>query len=499
MAGNTLAIRWRRDVISDPVRIDICRDYPGSWTSIAAAVADTLFNWTATGPTTANARLRIVSTVDPNLGDTTAASFTILVPQLVLSPLGGTRFPIGFPVHVSWWRTAVPEPVNLYLSRDGGVTWPETVGSSLTTDSLLWTPSGAAASQARLKVQSSLNSQINAQSDVFVLAQPQLAMTYPVGMEVFATGSTIMLRWQRTDHPAAVNVEIMRDYPSGSWQPLLTDVNSDSAAWTASGPDVASVRLRVVSTVNSSWQAQSGTFSIYAAAVRITSPVSGRSMNVGDPVTLVWQRTAYPAPVRVLFRRLHGPTDTLAASSLASELSFTARAPEGDSSWMVVEGTAGGTPRDSVLSFGPYVPRISLVSPADGALWVADQSQVLRWNRQHAAGQVVVSINRTYPSGNWETVSNTANDSAVYIPRGAETNSLALAVGLGSQAGGERCAFPGALKPTEPALPQQKGVAVRVGYSHDRIIKRCKDMHLSRGQGAFSFFAPADRRAERTV
>ena len=142
VADQTTTIRWQRSLVNDPVRVELNRDYPaGSWTVLASSVSDTFLLWNITGPNTTHARIRILSTVDATLADTCSGDVEIRVPELVLGDFGRSRVLIGFPIELTWTRTAVNGAVNLYLSRDDGGTWPTAIATGLTGDSYEWTPS----------------------------------------------------------------------------------------------------------------------------------------------------------------------------------------------------------------------------------------------------------------------------------------------------------------------------------------------------------------------
>ena len=79
------------------MRVDLNRDYPaGAWTTLATNLAGTSQTWVVTGPASTHARLRVVSTMDAALGDTTGSDLQIAAPSLALAPLGVTALPIGF-------------------------------------------------------------------------------------------------------------------------------------------------------------------------------------------------------------------------------------------------------------------------------------------------------------------------------------------------------------------------------------------------------------------
>ncbi|MCX6600968.1 MAG: T9SS type A sorting domain-containing protein [bacterium] len=430
LANRTDTIRWQRSLVNDPVRVELNRGYPsGSWTVLFPAVSDTFVLWNVTGPNTTHARVRILSTVDGSLGDTCASDFEIWVPELVLGDLGRSRVLIGFPLDVTWSRTAVSGPVSLYMSRDSGSTWPETIAAGLDGDSYEWIPAGPAG-QARLKIQSVDDPQVSDVSEVFALAQPLLAMSTPAGGETFALGSGLVIRWTRTDHPATVNVQLNRLYPGGAWQTIAADLDGDTLAWLVSGPESEAVRVRVVSQVDSTWRSESGTFALRAAALHVALPLAQQEIIVGDPFDVGWQRIAHTRPVRVLLHTSNGTTEILGSNISGNSLTGVTATLEADSAWILVEDEALLVPRDSVLVSGPIVPRVAIAAPETGMRWIAGRSYVLRVNRHHAEGELSVTMNLNHPGGAWLTLGSMTEDTLVVTAPGTETGALALAVSL---------------------------------------------------------------------
>jgi hypothetical protein len=430
LANRTDTIRWQRLLVNDPVRVELNRDYPlGAWTVLSPAVSDTFLVWTLTGPNTTHARVRILSTVDGSLGDTCTSDFEIWVPELVLGDLGRSRVLIGFPIDVTWSRTAVGGPVSLYMSRDSGTTWPETIAAGLEGDSYEWIPAGPAG-QARLKIQSVDDPQVNNVSEAFALAQPQLTMNAPAGGETFALGSSLVIRWTRIDHPATVNVQLNRLYPGGAWQTIAADLDADTLTWPISGPESEAVRVRVVSQVDSTWRAQSDVFALRAAALHITSPLAQQEIIVGDAFDVGWQRIAHTRPVRVFMHTSNGAAEILGSNISGNSLSGVTATLEADSAWIIVEDEALPAPRDSVLISGPMVPRAVIAAPETGMRWIAGRSYVLRVDRHHAEGELSVKMNLDPPDGAWLTLGSMTEDTLLVTAPDAETGALALAVSL---------------------------------------------------------------------
>ncbi|MFZ5432792.1 MAG: T9SS type A sorting domain-containing protein [Calditrichota bacterium] len=434
VAGAAMNIHWQRTAVADPVRLELNRDYPaGAWTVIASSVSDTFFNWTVTGPTTQTARLRLISTVDPVLGDTTGDEIELLVPSLFWDTAGRSDLLIGFISELRWQRVALSGPVNVYLSRDNGATWPMTIAQNITGDFIEWTPSSPAAVQARLKVQSAANPTINAVSDVFELLQPELVLNVPAGGEVIAIGTPLSIRWNRINHPAPVDIELSRTTPPDTWETLATDLDADSLLWISTGPATSTAQIRIRSTIDAAWTDESAAFSLQWAALAITEPETNTELVVGDSVTIAWQRTAYDNPVRVLLRRNGGTIDTLRHSITANTIRAAINSPAATNAWIIVEDAASRAPRDSVFVNGPFIPGITLTAPTDESRWIVDRGETIAWSRSHAEGEASVYVNPDYPGGMWNLIGTTTASELIYTPL-QETATMAVVVVIPARA-----------------------------------------------------------------
>jgi hypothetical protein len=435
VAGSVLPIRWTRSIVLDPVSVALNRDYPdGVWNLLSPSVTDTVLNWTVTGPTTENARIRVLSTMDPALGDTLDSSIALLVPTLtILTPAEGTRVPIGFDLQVAWSRIAVEGNVTLELSRNGGTTY-EPIQTGIAGDSYLWTPDGSASNNARLRVTSVANPSVSATSALFILAQPILTLLNPLGGDSIALGLPLTVRWTETDHPAAVNVELDRSYPSDVWETLAGAVESDSFVWTPSGNESHHARIRVESDENSNWNSQSiADFALLNPGLELTSPAAGTELITGDPLTVSWLRTLVPGSLRVLLRHADGNVIVLGQNLSGDSLIATVPLQTSSSSMLVVEDMLNSTRADSVLVTGPFIPRLYLLNIADGGRCVIGRPETIIWSREHADGEVSLEVSEDYPVASWQTVGTTTDDSITFVPEGHETDSLAMRIVLNSR------------------------------------------------------------------
>lgn len=153
--GGTQTIQWLTANVGGNVRIDLSRDGGTSWRTITGRTRnDGSQPWRVTGPPTPQARIRVTSTTNPAISDT-SNPFTISCGSItVLSPNGGEVWLIGSTQTIQWTANGVYGQVRIEISRDGGLTWAN-VGRSLASDGArAWRVRGPATTQARVRVSS---------------------------------------------------------------------------------------------------------------------------------------------------------------------------------------------------------------------------------------------------------------------------------------------------------------------------------------------------------
>ncbi|MCB1060012.1 MAG: T9SS type A sorting domain-containing protein [Calditrichaeota bacterium] len=419
IVGHDVEINWSRAAVEDPVRVELNRDYPnGSWELLAESVAGTSMSWMVTGNATGNARIRVTSTIDEDLDDVSDAPFSIALPTLNFTSEFPERIPLGFARSITWEAADLPGTVTLYLSRDNGATYSEVLASSMTVSQYTWLPTGSVAAQAKLKIQSDLLPAVYAVSSPFVLAQPTLTVTYPQNGESITIGNPVTLRWTRADHPAAVRVELDRNYPSG-WEILASSVNADSFVWTPSGSETNSARLRVISTVNSAWtDIGDHDFAMINAELQILTPGANAELVLGSPVWISWTRTGWTGDVSVTLNRVGAPSTVISEATSADTISWMVGGDTAENSWLVVRSLTHPNRVDSVALMGPFEPLLAITNPVDLARWVLNEQQTVRWTREHLPEDVHVYLS---DGGDFMLLGTSTADTFSFVPTGNES------------------------------------------------------------------------------
>ncbi|MFH1010227.1 MAG: C10 family peptidase, partial [bacterium] len=121
--GTVDTIRWTSENYSGNVTVAINFSYPGGyWQNIVTNTPnDGVHPWIVTLPTTTHARIRVVASANPSMGDTSDADFSIAYGTssiTVTSPNGGELWFVGETEDVTWTSGGVSGNIKIELNRD---------------------------------------------------------------------------------------------------------------------------------------------------------------------------------------------------------------------------------------------------------------------------------------------------------------------------------------------------------------------------------------------
>ncbi|MBU1920437.1 T9SS type A sorting domain-containing protein, partial [bacterium] len=249
--GAGIEFRWAGLTHAGNVGIDINRDYPnGAWeTLIPATNNDGAESWTVSGPTTDNARFRIVHGSIAGQSDTTDADTRIAIPMLeLIYPNGGETVLTGGFDTLMYNRIMVDEPLRIELNRnypDGE--WEVLQEAIGFLDSYRWMVRLPGGDHCRFRITSTERPELTAMSESdFTIRAPHMTILSPNGGEQVSIESTYEIRWEALEHNGRVRISLNRDYPDGEWEILNANAsNSGLLNWNVTGPETEHARVRV--------------------------------------------------------------------------------------------------------------------------------------------------------------------------------------------------------------------------------------------------------------
>lgn len=355
-AGTTVNLTWNHNLpAGGTVRVELSRDGGASFATLAAAAPNTgSFLWLATGPVTADARVRVTSNGIAASGG--SGAFAIIAGTVsVTAPVTGATWPIGTAQAITW-TTNVPAggTVRVELSRDGGATYVVLAAAAPNSGSFAWTSTAPATASAVVRVSANGDVPATGVSGRFALAAAALAVTAPAAGTTWAIGATRAVTWTSNLAPTGtVRIELSRNGGS-SFTTLASSVaNTGSFTWTASGSTTTSAVVRVSANGAPAASGVSGRFSLVTPTLSVTAPNTSVTWLVGSVHAITWTHNlGAGAPFKLEVSRNGGSSwSTIATSVLGGATSgsydWTVPSPRSDTSRVRVTWTANTAVQDT--------------------------------------------------------------------------------------------------------------------------------------------------------
>ncbi|MGV3724424.1 MAG: hypothetical protein ACO1SX_26320 [Actinomycetota bacterium] len=436
------------------VKLELSRDGGTSFPEvIAAAAPDTgTFDWTPQLPVSATCQIRITSTLDSSVSDTSDANFSIVQGSLTVnSPNGGELVRFGQTHRIRWTSTdfALTSPlVRIELSRDGGANFSELLfsGVSNSAGQIDWVVTGPATTSARIRVTAATQSVFTDDSDAnFEIREPSVInLQRPNGGEAFVTNTPVTILWTSAGFAGDVRIEASRN-GGGAWEVLFPSTPNDGAeVWTVAGASTRFGRIRIVSLAEPTVTDRSdGVFSVEAPTLITTGPANGSNVLLGQEGEVTWTTTGLSASsnVKIELSRDGGATwaeELSGAAPNSGSYIFTATGEPTTNARVRVTSVDYPEIRSVSGQFSLAVPSIFLVAPVGGERWAIGDQRIIEWSGT-AVGTGSVEIQLSRNGGKrWETiVEDTPSDGAqAWGVRGALSSKTRIRVIWYSPTGG---------------------------------------------------------------
>ena len=165
LTGMRDTVRFTRTLMTDPLQLDLNRDYPnGTWQTVVSNIGtDSTAMWIVQLPASNNARMRISSMNNPAINDASDANFVLRAPQMTLiAPNGGEQLPAGTPFNIQWSAPEHQSTVRLDVNHDYPSGSWETITSNTQNDGqFTWVPDPPASVHCRVRVAAVYYTQTN--------------------------------------------------------------------------------------------------------------------------------------------------------------------------------------------------------------------------------------------------------------------------------------------------------------------------------------------------
>ncbi len=246
---------------------------------------------------------------------------------------------------------------------------------------------------------------------------PSVSFLYPNGSELLAVGTPIEMRWAGEDFSGDVSIELNREYPGDTWEPLYTSTPNDGAAdWTVTEPLTNHARFRITHlTLPDQNDTTNADTRIVEPGLRLSSPNGGEAIYVTANTYITFERILLNDTLVIELNRDYpsGEWESIDEAVIADlEIRWLVRGASSDNARMRITSLTNPSIGDtSDADFSLVTPEMTLFYPNGGELLYVDSTVSIEWSAPDIEGRVQISINRDYPDGDWTHVySNTSND-----------------------------------------------------------------------------------------
>ena len=257
--GTTQTIRWNStESPGTYVKIELLKGGNFSRTIIASTLNDGSHPWPilATQAPGTDYQVRITSTANISIKDTSDNNFTIPVPSItVKNPNGGESWIRGTTRIINWSSTESPGTyVKIELLKGGNFS-RTIIASTLNDGSHPWPilATQAPGTDYQVRITSTANISVRDTSDNnFTIPVPSMTVTTPNGGENWSRGTTQTIKWNSTESPKSyVKIELLK---AGVLNRVIiaSTLNDGSQSWLIPSTQLigSDYKIRINSTIN---------------------------------------------------------------------------------------------------------------------------------------------------------------------------------------------------------------------------------------------------------
>jgi hypothetical protein len=375
------------------------------WISITAGgngTGNATVGYSAAANATGAARTGTINVAGQTFTVTQGAAAAATV--AVLTPNGGERVFTASPYSITWTASGASS-FDVAASSDGGVTYlpiPGCTGLAAGARSCVWAAPGPATTAARVRVtaRNAAGNVADASNAAFsiVTGTAALNLTFANKAINVGIGSTHAITWSHNlGLNSFVKIELSRD--GGVTYPQIiaaahqnAKASSGSFNWVVSGPATtgAQARIRISWVHGPAADASDAVFTIAPAFINVTTPPASGGWALGSTQLVKWTTNLGALDrvnVQLSVAGLNGPFVALTGGGniIASKSKAQVLAPQSLTTAARVRVAWANPPAGFAASghnpgdFRIETPRITILAPAAGAVWVVGAAKTIQW------------------------------------------------------------------------------------------------------------------------
>ena len=374
------------------VKIELLKGSTVNLVISSSTANDGSYSWTIPAAQTVGTdyKIRITSTTDPTITDSSDSSFSIAIGVLtVMTPNGGQKWAQGTTHSITWQSSGSPGAyLKIELLKAGVVSL--VISSSTANDgSYSWTIPSAQTlgTDYKIRITSTTYASVTDSSDSsFTIAIGVLTVTAPNGGQKWVPGTTHTITWTSSGSPGSyVKIELLK----GSTVSLVissSTANDGSYSWTIPAAQTLGVdyKIRITSTTYASiTDSSDSTFSVVTGVLTLTSPIGDEGWARGTTHTISWISSGTPGPYLKIELLKAGVVNLVIATSTANDgfYSWTIPAAQtlGTDYKVRITSTADATITNTGGNFAIIIGTLTVTSPNGDENWIRGTTHTITW------------------------------------------------------------------------------------------------------------------------
>ncbi|MEO0273589.1 MAG: T9SS type A sorting domain-containing protein [candidate division WOR-3 bacterium] len=215
------------------VRIEFSNDGGNTWRVIQSNLQNTgTYVWTVDTTSSSNCLIKIS---DPNDANAYALAGPFVIKNTnikIISPSSGQELWPTERIGIQWVTEGYCSRVNLYLSRDNGLSWDTITTNLQNVGTYLWSIPNSPSTSCRIKVENTRDPNIYSVSDSFIIRKPEISVKRPVLGETLLVGARYPIRWESRGSLGNVKIELLYKTESGvQWLVLAANTPDDGTEY----------------------------------------------------------------------------------------------------------------------------------------------------------------------------------------------------------------------------------------------------------------------------
>ena len=384
--GSRYEIKWN-EINMNFLKLECSLDNGLTWQGISDNVPASVqsYMWTVPNTSSNAAKVRISNKEDLRQTDVSQNNFSIVVPTISLqNPNGGEVF-LGGSFREIKWNASNARNVKLEYTFDNGRNWLVIEDSIASTPSTyLWNVPSLTSSNCKIRVTDILNNITDESDNKFSISLTGITVLSPNGGEKWQSNSVHEITWI-SSNVTTIKLEYSTDNGS-SWSqiPNASSIQAELGLYSWTLPNISSLlcKVRVTSTINSSYSDQSDlAFSI--SSLVVTSPNNGDKWQALTQHNITWTSSNIQN-VKLDYSTDNGSNWLTIVSNLsASSGSYNWTLPnlhQTNCKIKISDVSNPGIYDESTGVFSIYRFKVVVVSPNGGEVWQAGKTKNIRWN-----------------------------------------------------------------------------------------------------------------------